>query len=106
MNNELNDVEVLGIRDRLNLETGRLAWEELARPFAGGAVIAVAAELDLVDVAVKFSEDDRDSVSGWINTGKVVRATDEHGRRWSGANQTFWAVVVAPWVLVQEMTLQ
>jgi len=99
----MNDPEM---RDRINLETGRLQWPELQRPFASGAVIAVAPELDLVDVAVKFTEDDRDSVHAWISAGKVVRATDDDGRRWNEANQVFWAVVVAPWVLVQEMTIQ
>ena len=99
----MNDIE---IRDRINLETGRLYWPELQKQFASGAVISVAPELDLVDVAVKFAEDDRDSVHTLITAGKVSRATDEDGRRWNEVNQTFWAVVVAPWVLVQEMTIQ
>ncbi|HTH44438.1 MAG TPA: DUF2288 family protein, partial [Oxalicibacterium sp.] len=36
---------------KLNMETAQMAWSELLRYFAGGHVIAVSSELDLVEVA-------------------------------------------------------
>jgi hypothetical protein len=90
------------LRQKINLETGRITWQELQRHFARGVVVVVANELDLVEVAARFSEDDRQSTETWISNGQVHRATDDDARRWDGQNTTFWASVVAPWVLIQE----
>jgi len=87
---------------RLNLETGRLAWAELQPHFARGNVIRVGADLDLVNVGVALARDDRASVARWKSDDAVRAATDDDARRWQAANQSFWALVVAPWVLVQE----
>jgi hypothetical protein len=87
---------------KLNAETGRLAWKELERHFARGAVILVAAELDLVEVAFCISKDDRAAVESWMNAGQVRRATTEDALSWHERQSRFWAVVAAPWVLIQE----
>lgn len=94
------------LRDAINLETGRLSWEELQRHFARGVVVVISAELDLIDVAGKFVEDDKSSIEGWANTNKISRAQDEHARHWHENNSEFWACVIAPWVLVQEITTE
>jgi hypothetical protein len=91
------------LRDKLNLETGQLAWRELQRHFARGAVIVVARELDLIDVAVAFAEDNQAQTKAWITHGQVVPATDADARRWQEHSSVFWSLVVAPWVLVQEL---
>src|SRR5690554_6148842 len=42
------------LRQHLNGETARIAWRELERHFARGAVVTVDPGLDLIDVAVFF----------------------------------------------------
>lgn len=90
------------LQQHLNAETGKLAWKELERHFARGSVVKVAIELDLVNVAAHFVRDDKTAVEGWVNSGKVSRATEDDASHWSEAKSEFWAVVAAPWVLVQE----
>jgi hypothetical protein len=86
---------------RLNAETGVVRWHELERHFASGRLVSVAEGLDLVAVAAAFVEDDRDRVAAWMQSSRVLRTTASQARRWSDADTELWAVVVAPWVLVQ-----
>jgi len=97
---ELNAEELL---QKLNLETGRLHWSELQRHFARGVVVVVDPELDLVETAACFVEDNKSKIENWIKLGQITRAHDEHARRWADHESEFWAVVVTPWVLVQEI---
>lgn len=90
---------------KLNTETSQIAWSELLRYFAGGLVIVVNSELDLVDVAARFSIDDKTTVEQWLNEGKLAKATDEQATAWLDADTLLWAVVARPWVLVQENKL-
>lgn len=87
---------------KLNTETSQIAWSELLRYFAGGLVIVVSSELDLVEVAARFSIDDKAAVEGWLHEGKIAKATDEQAMAWVDADSLLWAVVARPWVLVQE----
>jgi len=91
------------LRAKLNLETGRLPWAELQRHFARGVVVRVAQGLDLVEVAYRFAQDDRERVAAWLDSGQVARASDLDARAWQERGAEFWAIVVAPWVLVQEI---
>lgn len=90
------------LRAKLNLETGTLSWPELQRHFARGVVIVVGNTLDLVEVAATFAEDDRPRAASWLDSGQVRRAEDADALRWQAGAISLWAVVVAPWVLVQE----
>jgi len=89
----------------LNLETGRLSWAEAERHFARGVVLKVAAELDLLEVAAAMAEDDKAAFALWLETGRVARASTADAIRWHEHQAEFWAVVVAPWVLVQAIGL-
>ncbi len=93
------------LRQKLNLETGQIEWSELQRHFARGVVIAVSAELDLVETALKFTEDDSTTIEDWLTTGQVKRADDDNARIWEQTDAAYWAIVVAPWILVQEIKI-
>ena len=95
--------DVQPLRERLNLETGRIGWQEMQRHFARGAVVRVAAELDLVEVAACMAADDRERFMPWFASGQVARAGTEDAEGWNRRQSAFWAVVVAPWLLVQEI---
>ena len=97
------DEENIDLRTSLNAETGKLTWPELERHFARGVVINVDASLDLIDVAVKVSEDDKEAVKTWMDAAKVAPPEADDARDWLERQPVFWAVVVAPWVLVQEI---
>lgn len=89
--------------NELNEQTGRLGWSELERQFARGAVVKVSPTLDLLEVAAVMAGDDKAQFSLWLETGLVARAETGDAVRWHNTQAEFWAVVVAPWVLAQEI---
>lgn len=96
------DEESLPLRERLNLETARIHWRELERYFASGKVIQVNTELDLIDVAVCLAEDQVQPLKAWMAAQQVQLLPDETAKTWAEQlPDDLWAVVVAPWVLVQ-----
>ncbi len=88
--------------DLLNAQTGRIGWPELARYFARGLVVCVAPGEDLLAIAEALIEDDSAAVTQMVDAGRLHRADDRDAKRWEARQTSFWAVVVAPWVLVQE----
>lgn len=90
------------LRAKLNLETARLAWPELERHFARGVVVRVKPGFDLVDAALQVAENNTGAIQAWLADGTLARPDMEDAQRWHAAQQVFWGVVVAPWVLVQE----
>ena len=89
----------------LHAECGELAWRELLPHFARGVVVRVAPGLDLITVAHAFRDDDSERVDAWLHTGAVGRASDDDARHWSRIEPVFRAIVVAPWVLAQELAV-
>ncbi len=89
-------------RAKINSETARIPWRELQRWFAAGKVFHVHRELDLVDVAYAIQQDDVEQVQSWTDDARLARVADESARAWLEQEATLWAVVVKPWVLVQE----
>ncbi|HEU4372070.1 MAG TPA: DUF2288 domain-containing protein [Telluria sp.] len=93
-----NDTE---LRIKINSETARLPWAELQRHFAQGSVVFVGPDLDLIDVAVRISHDDKDSISRWMAAGQIGKVTDEQAQSWTEAGAVLWTSVVHPFILVQ-----
>lgn len=87
----------------LNGQTGQIGWSELQRPFARGMLIKVADGMDLVKVAARFVADDAPRLVEWLDLGCVARVSTEQAIDWQARQARFWAVVAAPWVLVQEI---
>ena len=88
---------------KLNLETAPIAWTELQRFFATGVVFRVDNTIDMVEVAVHISNDDRAKVEQLLGSGQLARVSDEFALKWFETDATLWSVVVKPWILVQEM---
>ena len=97
--NDLSNTDIL--RANINNETSQIFWDELQRFFAGGWLIYVSDKINLLDVAVAFSLDDKEQVSKWLTLGDVAKVTDEQAKQWHDENQSFWSTVVKPWVLIQ-----
>ena len=83
-------------------QTSRIPWRELQTYYAAGSVVKVAAELDLIETAVQLGLDDTASFERWINSGEIAPVDDQQALVWFESEVELWAVVAAPWVLVQE----
>ncbi len=101
-NTKTNDTDVL--RASINSETSQIGWNELQRFFAGGWLIYVSSSTNLLDVAVAFSQDDKEQVSKWLAAGTVAKVTDDQAKLWHKEENLFWSTVVKPWVLIQPIT--
>ncbi len=83
-------------------QTARIAWRDLQTYYAGGKVVKVDPTLDLVEVAVQLGLDSTERFEQWIAAGEVAPVSDSQALRWYEENAELWAVVAAPWVLVQD----
>ena len=92
------------LRAKLNRETSRISWKELLRFFAAGTVIAVSEELDLVEVAIQISNDNKALIEQWMIESRVNKVSDAQAKDWLETDAILWAVVVRPWILVQQRT--
>lgn len=90
------------IKTRLNLETSRIGWRELQTYYARGHVVRVAPELDLLDVAAELTTDNKAQFQQWMSQNQVGDVSPDLARAWYDREAELWAVVVAPWVLVQD----
>lgn len=102
----VNDVSLQSddeLRAHLHGETSKLPWVDLEKHFARGVLFKVAKGTDILDVAIVMSRDDKDTLEKWINDKIVSGAEIEDAKKWHEASASLWTVVVAPWVLVQEI---
>ena len=84
--------------------TGLITWAELQPFFARGALLSVQPGEDMVGVALAMAENDQARLRDWLQGGQLVRLSDDQAQDWQARDPLLWAVVVAPWVLVQERT--
>ena len=89
------------LHDKLNLETARIHWQELQPHFARGAAVYVDSHLDLIGIAKLMADDDSATLAKLMQQGQFGVVSETQARQFLADNQAMWAVVVAPWVLVQ-----
>ncbi len=89
-------------RAKLNLETSQIAWTALQRYFASGVVLVVAPNVDLVEVGFQMSQDNAPQIKHWLDQAQLARVSDDLARQWLVRDAMLWAVVVSPWLLVQD----
>lgn len=100
MNDLPNDREEL-LRREYHGQTARICWHELQTHYARGNVVSVAPDLDLIEVAVQLGMDNTAQFQHWIDCGRISGVTEQQALAWYQSNEELWAVVAAPWVLVQ-----
>ncbi|MCK9605150.1 MAG: DUF2288 domain-containing protein [Methylomonas sp.] len=100
MTDTLRDME----KAKLNQETSLISWLELQRFFAAGLAISVEKELDLIEVAYQFSIDNKQMVQDWLKAKRIAPVSDQLAGAWFDNKADVWAVVVKPWILVQDAT--
>lgn len=83
-------------------ETARIEWAALERLFAQGKVLLVAPDADLVGVAEAIATDDESRITAWLASGIVLKMPADTALRFATQQPPIWAVVVSPWVCVQE----
>ena len=62
-----------------------------------------SADKDLIKVAIAFHQDNTDLVKNWLASGSLFEVSDQQAQRWFEKNAELWAVVIPPFVLVQEV---
>ncbi|MCP3689202.1 MAG: DUF2288 domain-containing protein [Gammaproteobacteria bacterium] len=87
---------------KINSETAKIPWHDLQRFFAAGKTLYLSAELDLVKTAYAFHEDNTEQVDKWIQQGEIIAVSAAQAKDWIENDSQVWAVVVKPWVLVQD----
>ncbi|WAJ36200.1 DUF2288 domain-containing protein [Pseudomonas sp. GOM7] len=83
-------------------ETAAITWQELQPFFARGALLWVEGGQDLVAVAEAVASNDQVRVAQWMAQGVLGKLEDGQAEDLLSRDPQLWAVVVAPWVLVQE----
>lgn len=83
-------------------ETAKIDWHELERLFAQGKLLLVAPDSDLVSVAEAIANDDKIRIAEWLTTGVVQQMPVAIAADLATRKPALWAVVVSPWVCVQE----
>ncbi|WNO10102.1 DUF2288 domain-containing protein [Teredinibacter sp. KSP-S5-2] len=87
---------------KLNAETAKISWRELQRFFASGKAIYVDSTLDLIHTASLMVEDDTAQLKPLMDAQQFAPVSDQQAEIWYEQDENLWAVVVSPWVLVQE----
>ena len=87
--------------EKLHNETALIKWHELQTYFARGVLFVVDTNLDLVSIAADFAQDRTENLQLLIEQGAIAPPKNDMARQWYTENTQLWAVVVAPYVLVQ-----
>lgn len=83
-------------------ETAPITWQELQPFFARGSLMLVDGHHDLIEVAQAVAQNDKAAVAAWLAGGQLYPASDAIAEDLHARAPQLWAVVIAPWVLVQE----
>ncbi|WP_137886783.1 DUF2288 domain-containing protein [Pseudomonas sp. 2FE] len=87
-------------------ETAPISWQELQPFFARGALLWVSATMDLVEVALAVAQNEQAKVTAWLAAEQVSKVEERRAEDLLARDPKLWAVVVAPWVLIQERAEQ
>jgi len=91
-------------REELALNIDEAQWQWLKPHLERGALITVAAALDLAEAGERIAADDAESLTAWISAGKVGRPTLEEIEEWDKSpRKKFLTLIISPFVLIQEI---
>lgn len=92
------------LRAELAENLDQAEWDWLLPHVMRDAVVVVANELDLLDVAVAIANDNVGEVQHWISEQLISKPSSTQMSDWNGdRTKRFHALIVQPYVLVQEL---
>lgn len=95
------------LRAELAQNLDEAVWSWLVPHVKRDVVIVVTQELDLLDVAVAIASDDTLCVQHWISEQLLHKPSPEQLTAWNrDETKRFQALIVQPYVLVQESSNQ
>ena len=83
-------------------ETSTIEWKALEKFFAKGEVLWIAPELDLIEAAQALSQDEAEKVAAWMASGSLSKVSASQALDFVERDPELWAVVVTPWIMIQE----
>ena len=83
-------------------ETSTIEWKALEKFFAKGEVLWIAPELDLIEAAQAMSQDEAEKVAAWMASGSLSKVSASQALDFVERDPELWAVVVTPWIMIQE----
>ncbi len=93
------------IRAELTATLDEAEWDWLAPHARRDVLILVALGLDLVEVGIAIATDDAPCIQGWIDRALIQKPSPAQLSVWNqNQSKRFQALIVQPYVLVQEAT--
>ncbi len=86
---------------KLNSETAVASWKELEIFFARGQILVVSNDHDLIEAALAVHLDRKQDIEQMLRLQTLKQPDPDWVKNNCTADTPFWAVVVAPFVLVQ-----
>jgi hypothetical protein len=94
----------MNTREELALNIDEAQWQWLKSHLERGALITVAAALDLAEAGERIAADDSETLAAWITAGKIGRPTLEEIGEWDEEpRKKFLTLIISPFVLIQEI---
>lgn len=94
-----------GMIESFKRDLAEVSWRELKIHLQRDAIIFVAADLDLLDVAVAVADDDKTLVEAWIGENQLGKPTEEQLKSWEEESDSrFKMLIVQPFILVQDVS--
>ena len=91
-------------REELALNIDEAEWQWLKPHLERGALITIAAALDLSEAGERIAADDSETLAAWISAGKVGKPTAEEIESWDNEpGKKFLTLIISPYVLIQEI---
>jgi len=91
------------LRQKLEIEAGIADWKLLKPHFDRGAVVIVKNGFNIIDIGLQIACNNTEQVQEWISTGTLIKPTLPQIESWEEKTLSFHSLVVAPFVLIQEI---
>ena len=92
------------IRERFEKDLAAVDWKALRIHVQRDALILVANQLNLVEVAVKVATDDSPCVGAWIEDGLLKKPSVAQLASWElHLDKPFRMLIAAPYILIQDL---
>ena len=97
-------VYVQDLQAELAGRMGEAEWDWLMPHAERDALVLVASDLDLVDVAVAIANDESGTVQQWIEQSLIKKPSRTQITDWSKSpSKRFNALILQPYVLIQDV---